>query len=76
MISEDARPCVILMTAARPEDMRSLYPVSELAARDGSSAAEEMSDPDQAFAGFAPSRRERPSYRDSRGLAPSTRSTG
>ena len=49
MISGDARPGVILMTAARPEDMRVLYPVSELAARDGSSAAEETSDPDQAF---------------------------
>ena len=57
-------PCVILMTGARPADMRVLYPVSELAARHGASAAEETSDPDQAFAGFAPSRRERPSCWD------------
>ena len=57
-------PCVILMTGARPEDWQVRYPVSELAARHGASAAEETADPDQAYAGFAPSRRERPSYWD------------
>ena len=57
-------PCVILMTGARPEDMRVLYPVSELAARHGASAEEETSDPQQAYAQFEPSRRERPSYWD------------
>ena len=57
-------PCVILMTGARPEDWQVRYPVSELAASYGASAKEETSDPDQAYAGFAPSRRERPSYWD------------
>ena len=41
-----------------------LYPVSELAARYGASAEEETSDPEQAYARFEPSRRERPSYWD------------
>ena len=57
-------PCVILMTGARPEDWQVRYPVSELAASYGASAAAETSDPDQAYAGFAPSRRARPSYWD------------
>jgi len=55
-------PCVILMAGARSEDMRLLYPVSELAARYGASAEKETSDPKQAYVGFEPSRRERPSY--------------
>jgi uncharacterized cupin superfamily protein len=58
-------PCVILMAGARSEDWRVLYPVSELAARYGASAEEETSDPQQAYAGFESSRRERPSYWDS-----------
>ena len=57
-------PCVILMAGARSEDMQVLYPVSELAARYGASAEEETSDPKQAYAGFEPSRRARPSYWD------------
>jgi uncharacterized cupin superfamily protein len=57
-------PCVILMAGARSEPWQVLYPVSELAARYGASAAEETSDPDQAYVGFEPSRRERPSYWD------------
>ena len=57
-------PCVILMTGARPEGWQVRYPVSALAARDGASAVEETSDPDQAYTGFAPSRRARPSYWD------------
>ena len=57
-------PCVILMTGARPADWQVRYPVSELAARYGASAAEETSDPDQAYVGFAWSRRARPSYWD------------
>jgi len=36
--------------------------VSELAARYAAGADEETSDPDQAYAGFEPSRRARPSY--------------
>jgi uncharacterized cupin superfamily protein len=57
-------PCVILMAGARSGDWRVVYPVSELAARYGASAEEETSDPRQAYAGFEPSRRERPSYWD------------
>jgi len=57
-------PCVILMAGARSGDWRVHYPVSELAARYGASAEEETSDPRQAYVGFEPSRRERPSYWD------------
>jgi uncharacterized cupin superfamily protein len=57
-------PCVILMAGARSEDGRLHYPVSELAARYGASAAEETSDPDEAYTQFALSRRARPSYWD------------
>ena len=57
-------PCAILMTGARTEGMTVRYPVSELAARYGASAKEETSDPDQAYVGFAESRRARPSYWD------------
>ena len=55
-------PCVILMTGSRSENWKVRYPVSELAVRYGASAAEETSDPQQAYVGFEPSRRERPSY--------------
>jgi uncharacterized cupin superfamily protein len=55
-------PCVILMAGGRSENWHVLYPVSELAARYGASAEKETSDPDQAYTGFEPSRRERPSY--------------
>jgi uncharacterized cupin superfamily protein len=55
-------PCVLLMVGARPDDWNVVYPVSELAARYGASAEEETHSPDQAYAGFAPSRRGRPSY--------------
>jgi uncharacterized cupin superfamily protein len=55
-------PCVILMVGARSEPWEVHYPVSELAARYGASAEKETSDPGEAYAGFEPSRRERPSY--------------
>jgi hypothetical protein len=55
---------VILMAGARLEREELHYPVSELAARYGASAEEATSDPNQAYAGFEPSRRERPSYWD------------
>jgi uncharacterized cupin superfamily protein len=55
-------PCVILMAGTRSEGWQVRYPVSELAARYGASAEEETSDPRQAYVGFEPSRRERPSY--------------
>ena len=57
-------PCVILMAGARSEDGQLRYPVSELAARHGASAADETSDPSDAYAQFALSRRARPSYWD------------
>ena len=56
--------CVILMAGSRSEDGRLHYPVSELAARYGASAEQDTSDPDQAYVGFEPSRRQRPSYWD------------
>jgi len=57
-------PCVILMAGGRAEPWQVLYPVSELAARYSASADEETPDPDKAYVGFEPSRRERPSYWD------------
>jgi uncharacterized cupin superfamily protein len=57
-------PCVILMAGGRGGEWKVRYPRSELAARHGASAAEETSDPDQAYADFEPSRRGRPSYWD------------
>jgi uncharacterized cupin superfamily protein len=57
-------PCVILMVGARSGDWQVHYPVSEVAARHGASAKEATSDPDQAYVGFALSRRARPSYWD------------
>jgi uncharacterized cupin superfamily protein len=57
-------PCVILMAGGRSEDWQVVYPVSELAARYGVSAKEETPDPRQAYTGYEPSRRERPSYWD------------
>ena len=57
-------PCVILMAGGRSEPWEVFYPVSELAARYGASAKEATADPDQAYVGFEPSRRERPSYWD------------
>jgi uncharacterized cupin superfamily protein len=57
-------PCVILMAGSRSGNWQVLYPVSELAARYGASAEAETSDPRQAYVGFEPSRRERPSYWD------------
>ena len=57
-------PCVIFMVGARSEDWNVVYPVSELAARHGASAEEETTDPAQAYTGFEPSRRKRPSYWD------------
>jgi uncharacterized cupin superfamily protein len=57
-------PCVIFMAGSRSDDWRVVYPVSELAARYGASAEKETSDPGEAYVGFEPSRRERPSYWD------------
>jgi len=57
-------PCVILMAGARAAPWTVLYPRSELAARYGASAPEETADPDNAYLGFEPSRREQPSYWD------------
>jgi hypothetical protein len=40
------------------------YPVSELASRYGAGSQTESTDPREAYVGFEPSRRERPSYWD------------
>jgi uncharacterized cupin superfamily protein len=63
-IGAGSEPCVIFMVGARGEDWHVRYPVSELAARFGASAAQEMTSPREAYADFEPSRRERPSYWD------------
>jgi len=57
-------PCVVLMTGARAEEEKLLYPRSELAARYGASAEEETPDPKQAYARFERPVRMRPSYWD------------
>jgi uncharacterized cupin superfamily protein len=43
------RPCAILMIGLRPDPERLHYPVSEVAAKYGASAAQETHDPDQAY---------------------------
>ena len=57
-------PCAIFMVGARSEPWQVTYPVSELAARYGASAEQETSNPDEAYTGFEPSRRQRPSSWD------------
>ncbi len=57
-------PCVVFMIGGRSDPWSVRFPVSELAASYGASSATETSDPDQAYVGFEPSRRERPSYWD------------
>jgi uncharacterized cupin superfamily protein len=57
-------PCAILMVGSRTGDWTVKYPVSELAARHGASVERETSDPDEAYAEWEPSRRERPSTWD------------
>jgi uncharacterized cupin superfamily protein len=53
-------PCAILMVGARGGEWQVRYPASELALRHGAGARAETSDPDEAYADFEPSRRERP----------------
>ena len=43
-------PCAILMIGLRPEVETLLYPVSEVAAKYGASAAKETNEPDEAYA--------------------------
>ena len=57
-------PCAILMVGSRSGDWSVSYPVSELAAGYGASAKRETPDPDEVYADWEPSRRERPSYWD------------
>ena len=57
-------PCVILMAGSREGEWSVRYPVSELAERYGAGAKVETADPGEAYVGFQPSRRERPSYWD------------
>ena len=54
-------PCAILMVGARGGEWQVRYPESELAARHRASADATTSDPEEAYADFAPGRRERPS---------------
>ena len=42
-------PCAILMIGMRPEEETLYYPVSELAAKHGASAAKETYAPDEAY---------------------------
>jgi uncharacterized cupin superfamily protein len=46
-------PCVVLMIGARPEVERLHYPVSDVAAKYGASAAKDTADPDEAYADWA-----------------------
>jgi uncharacterized cupin superfamily protein len=62
LVGAGQQPCAILMVGSRTGEWTVHYPVSELASRYGASAAEETSDPDEAYADFEPSRRARPSY--------------
>jgi hypothetical protein len=55
---------VILMAGSREGEWSVRYPVSELADRYGAGAKEETTEPREAYVGFQPSRRERPSYWD------------
>jgi uncharacterized cupin superfamily protein len=57
-------PSVVLMTGARTEEEKLLYPRSDLAARYGASAEEETPDPKQAYARFERPERKRPPYWD------------
>jgi uncharacterized cupin superfamily protein len=50
MVGAGDGPCAILMLGARPEEETLLYPVSEVAARYGASAAEETPNPEEAYA--------------------------
>ena len=53
---------MILMTGARSEEEKLFYPLSELAARYGASAAKDTANPKEAYAGTGPTRKERPPY--------------
>ena len=63
-------PCAILMIGARPEGETLHYPVSEVAAKYGASAAKETDEPDEAYAGwpgeYVPVRLARPLDSDSK----------
>lgn len=63
-VGAGSEPCVIFMAGARADPWQVIYPVSDVAARHGAGAEKETPDPDEAYAGFEPSRRARPSYWD------------
>ena len=50
MVGAGERPCAILMIGSRPEVETLNYPVSDVAAKHGASAAKETADPDEAYA--------------------------
>ncbi len=52
IVGAGAGPCAILMIGSRPEVETLRYPVSEVAARYGASAAKETDEPDEAYAGW------------------------
>jgi len=53
--------CAILMVGSRTQPWKVVYPVDETATRHDAGATRETSEPDEAYADFEPSRRERPS---------------
>jgi uncharacterized cupin superfamily protein len=62
-VGAGAGPCVILMVGARGGDAWSVvYPASEFARQHGVAPAKETTNPDEAYADFEWSRRERPSF--------------
>lgn len=60
-VGAGAGPCAILMVGARGPDWSVVYPASEFAQRHGVAAPQETTNPDEAYADFEWSRRERPS---------------
>ena len=66
-------PCAILMIGARPEVETLRYPVSDVAARYGASAAKETDVPDEAYADwpgeYLPARLPWPLESDAKGPA-------
>jgi uncharacterized cupin superfamily protein len=72
MVGAGEGPCAILMIGARPEVETLRYPVSDVAARYGASAAKETEVPDEAYADwpgeYEPARLPWPLESDAKGL--------
>jgi uncharacterized cupin superfamily protein len=67
-------PCVIVMAGSRAGGFEVVYPVNEVAARNGASVTDETSKPQEAYARFGPE--ERTAYRDGFGFLPRDTSSG